>query len=320
LTWAIQASGLRKHYGTLVAVDGIDLSVREGDVFGFLGPNGAGKTTTIRMLTGLARPTAGSASVLGYDVRSEVVKAKKAFGVVPENSNLYDELTALENLVFMGRMYGVPRQQCLRRAEELLALFRLTDKRDTRFGSLSRGMKRALTIAAALVHQPRLLFLDEPTVGLDVLNARQLRAVVGQLNRDGTTVFLTTHYLEEADVLCDRIVILNQGRIVASGTPTELKASVEAEPACTVRFSLMPEDAAAELKQRECVREVEVTAQGLRLRGPSLPRLIELVYSYAQEKALQIEFISSHGPSLEDAFVQLTGLSPDAMLAEKGGG
>jgi ABC-2 type transport system ATP-binding protein len=320
LTWAIQASGLRKHYGTLVAVDGIDLSVREGDVFGFLGPNGAGKTTTIRMLTGLARPTAGSASVLGYDVRSEVVKAKKAFGVVPENSNLYDELTALENLVFMGRMYGVPRQQCLRRAEELLALFRLTDKRDTRFASLSRGMKRALTIAAALVHQPRLLFLDEPTVGLDVLNARQLRAVVGQLNRDGTTVFLTTHYLEEADVLCDRIVILNQGRIVASGTPTELKASVEAEPACTVRFSLMPEDAAAELKQRECVREVEVTAQGLRLRGPSLPRLIELVYSYAQEKALQIEFISSHGPSLEDAFVQLTGLSPDAMLAEKGGG
>jgi ABC-2 type transport system ATP-binding protein len=303
-----------------VAVDGIDLSVREGDVFGFLGPNGAGKTTTIRMLTGLARPTAGSASVLGYDVRSEVVKAKKAFGVVPENSNLYDELTALENLVFMGRMYGVPRQQCLRRAEELLALFRLTDKRDTRFASLSRGMKRALTIAAALVHQPRLLFLDEPTVGLDVLNARQLRAVVGQLNRDGTTVFLTTHYLEEADVLCDRIVILNQGRIVASGTPTELKASVEAEPACTVRFSLMPEDAAAELKQRECVREVEVTAQGLRLRGPSLPRLIELVYSYAQEKALQIEFISSHGPSLEDAFVQLTGLSPDAMLAEKGGG
>jgi len=320
LTWAIQASGLRKHYGAVTAVDGIDLSVKEGDVFGFLGPNGAGKTTTIRMLTGLARPTAGSASVLGYDVRSEVVKAKKAFGVVPESSNLYDELTALENLVFMGRLYGVPRQQCLRRAEELLALFRLTDKRGTRFASLSRGMKRALTIAAALVHQPRLLFLDEPTVGLDVVNARQLRAVVGQLHRDGTTIFLTTHYLEEADVLCDRIAILKEGRIVASGTPTELKASVEAEPVCTVRFSLMPEDAVAELKQRECVREVEVTAQGLRLRGPSLPRLIELIYSYAQEKALQIDFISSHEPSLEDAFVQLTGLSPDAMLAEKGGG
>jgi ABC-2 type transport system ATP-binding protein len=320
LTWAIQAFGLRKHYGAVAAVDGIDLSVKEGDIFGFLGPNGAGKTTTIRMLTGLARPTAGSASVLGYDVRSEVVKAKKAFGVVPESSNLYDELTALENLVFMGRLYGMPRQQCLRRAEELLALFRLTDKRDTRFASLSRGMKRALTIAAALVHEPRLLFLDEPTVGLDVVNARQLRAVVGKLNRDGTTVFLTTHYLEEADALCDQIAILKQGRIVASGTPAELKATVEAEPALTVRFSLMPEGAAAELKQRECVREVEITAQGLRLRGPSLPRLAELVYSYAQEKALQIEFISSHEPSLEDAFVQLTGLSPDVMLAEKGGG
>jgi ABC-2 type transport system ATP-binding protein len=320
LTWAIQASGLRKHYGALVAVDGIDLSVKEGDVFGFLGPNGAGKTTTIRMLTGLAQPTAGSASVLGYDVRSEVVKAKKAFGVVPESSNLYDELTALENLVFMGRLYGVPQQQCLRRAAELLALFRLTDKRDTRFASLSRGMKRALTIAAALVHQPRLLFLDEPTVGLDVVNARQLRTVIGQLNRDGTTVFLTTHYLEEADVLCDGVTILKQGQVVASGTPAELKATVETEPALTVRFSLMPEGAAAELKQRECVREVQITAQGLRLRGPSLPRLAELVYSYAQEKALQIEFISSHEPSLEDAFVQLTGLSPDVMLAEKGGG
>jgi ABC-2 type transport system ATP-binding protein len=319
LSWAIQASGLRKHYGGLVAVDGIDLSVREGEVFGFLGPNGAGKTTTIRMLTGLARPTAGSASVLGYDVRSQVVKAKKAFGVVPENSNLYDELTTFENLVFMARLYGVPRQQCLRRAEELLALFRLTEKRDARFGSLSRGMKRALTIAAALVHQPRLLFLDEPTVGLDVVNARQLRAVVGKLNRDGTTVFLTTHYLEEADALCDQIAILNQGRIVASGTPAELKAGVEAEPACTVRFSPMPEDAGAELKQREPVREVEVTAQGLRLCGPSLPLLTDLVYRYAQEKALQIEFISSHEPSLEDVFVQLTGLSPDAMLAEKGG-
>jgi ABC-2 type transport system ATP-binding protein len=320
LTWAVQACGLRKHYGALAAVDGIDLSVKEGDIFGFLGPNGAGKTTTIRMLTGLARPTAGSASVLGYDVRSEVVKAKKAFGVVPESSNLYDELTAFENLVFTARLYGVPRQQCLRRAEELLVLFRLTEKRDTRFASLSRGMKRALTIAAALMHQPRLVFLDEPTVGLDVVNARQLRAVVGKLNRAGTTIFLTTHYLEEANALCDQIAILNQGRIVASGTPAELKAGVEAEPACIVRFSSMPRDAAAELRQRECVREVEITAQGLRLRGPSLPRLAELVYSYAQEKALQIEFISSHEASLEDAFVQLTGLSADAMLAEKGGG
>lgn len=194
----IAVSGLTKHYGSTVAVDNISFEVEAGEIFGFLGPNGAGKSTTIRMLTGLTSPTAGTAQVLGHDIESDITPAKKGFGVVPEVSNLYDELTALDNLVFAAQLYGVPRHQRVDRAYELLKLFGLAQKRDAPFVTLSRGMKRALTIAAALIHRPQLLFLDEPTVGLDVVNARSLRSLVRELNQQGMTVFLTTHYLEEA--------------------------------------------------------------------------------------------------------------------------
>jgi len=199
---AIQVTQLTKHYpaarGTppVRAVDGIDFTVRQGEVFGFLGPNGAGKTTTIRMLTGLTRPTAGSARVLGFDLATDVTRVKKRVGVVPESSNLYGELSAFDNLIFSMRLYGVPRRQRAPRADELLARFRLAEKRDTPFAKLSRGMKRALTIAAALAHRPPLLFLDEPTTGLDVMSARNLRGMIAALRDEGVTIFLTTHYLE----------------------------------------------------------------------------------------------------------------------------
>jgi ABC-2 type transport system ATP-binding protein len=249
----ISVSGLTKYYDGLAAVDGIDFEVKGGEIFGFLGPNGAGKTTTIRMLTGLSQPSAGIAQVLGHDIRTGITLAKRDFGVVPEASNLYDELTALENLVFMARLYGTPRNQRIKRAEELLRTFDLWQKKDARFSTLSRGMKRALTIAAALVHLPRLLFLDEPTMGLDVINARSLHSLIQELNRQGVTIFLTTHYLEEADHLCDRIAILVRGKIVALDTPDNLKRVVK-------------------------------TAK----------------------------------PTLEDAFVKITGMGLEAMLAEKG--
>jgi len=189
----------------LHAVDGIDFSVSEGEVFGFLGPNGAGKTTTIRMLTGLSRPTSGQARVLGFDLARDIARIKKRIGVVPEASNLYDELSAFDNLVFAMQLYGVPRRERAARAEELLDRFRLSEKRDAPFAKLSRGMKRALTIAAALAHRPPLVFLDEPTTGLDVMSARNLRRMIAALRDEGVTVFLTTHYLEEAERLCDRI-------------------------------------------------------------------------------------------------------------------
>ena len=315
----ISVSGLTKYYNGLAAINGIDLDVKEGEVFGFLGPNGAGKTTTIRVLTGLSKPSAGTAQVLSCDIRTGITLAKREFGVVPELSNLYDELTALENLVFMAQLYGVPRIQRVKRAEELLKAFGLFGKRDAGFNTLSRGMKRGLTIAAALLHSPRLLFLDEPTVGLDVVNARSLRSLLQELNEQGVTIFLTTHYLDEADLLCDRIAILVQGRVVALDTPDNLKRMVELEPACEVRFVTMSEETISELGALNGVRRAEKLGDNVRLYGESMAFLTETIFNYGRQKGLGIAFIGSVKPTLEDAFVQLTGMSREAMLVEKGG-
>jgi len=214
-----------KAHGEVLAVDHISFEVERGEVFGFLGPNGAGKTTTIRMLTGLSKPTEGEASVLGFDIRSEIVEVKRRIGVVPEISNLYDELSAIDNLLFMAQLYGVPRSERRRKAEELLKVFGLYERRNSFFRTLSRGMRRALTIAAALIHNPELLFLDEPTAGLDVVAARSLRNLISNLHRQGITIFLTTHYLEEADLLCDRVAILVKGKILKIDSPKALKES-----------------------------------------------------------------------------------------------
>jgi ABC-2 type transport system ATP-binding protein len=241
---AIEVSELTKRYGPpesgLLAVDHISFQVHSGEVFGFLGPNGAGKTTTIRLLAGLSEPTAGQARVMGLDRSQHLPQIKKRIGVVPEVSNLYDELTAFANLVFSMQLYGVPRHERAPRAEELLARFRLAEKRDTPFAKLSRGMKRALTIAAALAHRSALLFLDEPTTGLDVLSARSLRQMIAGLREEGVTVFLTTHYLEEAERLCDRIALLVRGRIVALDTVAALKAQVQEGAAVEVTLHATP--------------------------------------------------------------------------------
>jgi ABC-2 type transport system ATP-binding protein len=221
----IEVQGLKKIFNSFVAVDDINFSVNGGEVFGFLGPNGAGKTTTIRMLTGLSRPSSGKASILNYDVQSEIIKIKKRIGVVPEASNLYDELSGLDNLVFIAQLFGVGRNARTKHAEELLKTFGLYERKDDSFRKYSRGMKRALTIAAALIHKPDILFLDEPTVGLDVVAARSLRNLIKNLHKQGITIFLTTHYLEEADLLCDRVAIIVKGKIIRIDTPKTLKGS-----------------------------------------------------------------------------------------------
>jgi len=223
----IKVEELTKKYNGFTAVDHINFEVEKGEVFGFLGPNGAGKTTTIRMLTGLSKPTDGKASILGFDIHSEIINIKKLIGVVPEISNLYDELSGFDNLLFMAQLYGVPHTQRRKKAEELLKTFRLYERKDGLFRTFSRGMKRALTIAAALIHNPEVLFLDEPTVGLDVVAARSLRNLIFNLRRQGITIFLTTHYLEEADLLCDRVAILVKGRILAIDNPQVLKTKTD---------------------------------------------------------------------------------------------
>jgi len=315
----IQASDLCKFYGQILAVDHIHFEVEKGEIFGFLGPNGAGKTTTIRMLTGLSKPTDGKASVLGFDVNSEIVKAKGYIGVVPEMSNLYDELSAMDNLLFMAQLYGVPRTQRRERAEELLKTFGLYERKDSLFRTFSRGMKRALVIAAALIHSPEILFLDEPTVGLDVVASRSLRNLIGNLRQQGITIFLTTHYLEEADLLCDRVAILVGGRIVKTDSPRVLKAAAEEESVVEFSFEGESSGLSEALSNRlPGVKIVAVDHDRVRIYGGILADVVDSVLQSAKDKSIEIVSIKSIQPSLEDAFIKMTGLSPIVMAVEKG--
>jgi len=225
----IEVSGLTKYYDNIPAVDHISFAVKEGEIFGFLGPNGAGKTTTIKMLTGLIKPNDGSAKINGKDIIKQTVEAKKIIGVVTEDSNLYDELTVADNLRFMGQLYDVAGPERESRIKNLLSVLGLEDKKDVKFDKLSKGMKRKVTIAAALVHSPSVLFLDEPTTGLDVLSARVLRMMIKELNQRGVTIFLTTHYIEEADRLCNTAAIIVGGKIREIAAPEELKLKTESK-------------------------------------------------------------------------------------------
>ena len=224
---AIEVRGLTRTYGELLAVDHLSFEVQQGEIFGFLGPNGAGKTTTIRMLTTLLDPTEGTARINGYDITHQTYQAKQQFGIVPEESNVYTELSAWDNLIFTARLYGIPRRDRDQRARELLEAFGLQEKRDTKVQYFSRGMQRRMTIAMALIHRPVILFLDEPIAGLDAQSARVIRALVQELNEGGTTIFLTTHQIEVASQLCDRVAIIHHGRIAAIDTPEHLKRAIQ---------------------------------------------------------------------------------------------
>jgi ABC-2 type transport system ATP-binding protein len=217
---AIEVHELTRDYDGLRAVDGITFTVDTGEIFGFLGPNGAGKTTTIKVLTGQLRPTSGTAEVAGCDVVDERQRLKPRIGVVFEYQNLYERLSARDNLVFAARLYGVPKG----RVDQVLAQVGLTDRARDRIKEYSNGMKQRLLIARALLHEPEVLFLDEPTRGLDPNVARDIRSIIANLARRGVTIFLTTHYMEEADQLSDRVAIIDRGRIVALDTPEQLKA------------------------------------------------------------------------------------------------
>lgn len=223
---AVQAEGLTKRFGDFTAVDHVSFTVKEGEVFGFLGPNGAGKTTTISMLCTLLQPTEGNARVSGFDVMDEADEVRKRIGVVTEKLIVYDRLTPIENLKVFGRLYKVPRAELTPRIETLLKLVDLWDWRDNLVANFSSGMRQRLNLIRALIHNPDIIFLDEPTVGLDPATAVNIREFIAQLNRDGHTIVLTTHQMEVADKLSDRISIIDQGKIVALETLADLKAQV----------------------------------------------------------------------------------------------
>ncbi|NLY19013.1 MAG: ABC transporter ATP-binding protein [Clostridiaceae bacterium] len=218
----VSVRNLKKVYGDYTAVDGISFDIEKGEIFGFLGPNGAGKTTTINMLTGLCRPTGGEISINGIDCIKNIKKAQSIMSIVADESNLYDEMDGFDNLCFCASLYGMRKEKREKRAKELPDRFGLKNAGKRPFRVYSKGMRRKLTISAGIIHYPEILFLDEPTTGIDVESARQIRSLILNLKRQGTTVFLTTHYIEDAQRICDRIAFIVNGKIVKSGTADEL--------------------------------------------------------------------------------------------------
>ncbi len=303
---AIEVRGLTKKYGSLVAVDGISFCVREGEIFGFLGPNGAGKTTTVRMLCGLTRITGGEAFIYGYHVVRDHIEVKKLIGVVPDISNLYYELSCWDNLLFMGEMYGLSRGERIRRAEELLKLFGLWSRRNMLFKNLSKGLKRRLTIAAALMHNPKVLFLDEPTIGLDVMGKRAIWRIIRELNSRGITIFLTTHNIYEAFRLSDRVAIINHGKIVALDAPSRLKKLISAEEVLEVEF-LPTNPPASELRRIKGVIDVKTSGSTIRLIVDNPLDALEGIVRYAREKGLSLDMVSLRSADAEEVFINIVG-------------
>jgi ABC-2 type transport system ATP-binding protein len=261
---AIETQGLVKHYegrdGTVEAVRGVDLSVREGEIFGFLGPNGAGKSTTVRMLTTLLSITDGSASVAGIDVARDPDAVRRKIGVALQEAGLDPRLTGRELLVLQGRLFGMTGEEAKARAAQLLALVELEDAADRRIKGYSGGMQRRLDLASALVHEPEVLFLDEPTTGLDPVSRLTVWEEVRRINGRGTTVFLTTQYLEEADALCGRLAIIDEGRIVREGTPAQLKEDLRARVGGDVTLDDVFLDATGRTRDRTEGEVQEVSA------------------------------------------------------------
>jgi ABC-2 type transport system ATP-binding protein len=306
MTQAIMASELTRYHGDLLAVDHVAFEVQPGEIFGYLGPNGAGKTTTIRMLTGLLRPTHGTATVNGYDVLRNVHGVKRSIGVVPEYSNIYNELTAWDNLIFAAELYSVPRGERSSRVKELLAKFDLHERGQSTVKGFSNGMKRRLTIAMALVHEPSILFLDEPTTALDVRGAMLVRDLIRQLRDEGITIFLTTHYIEEADQLCDRVAIINEGRIVANDAPEKLKSSVLGEHTIEVSFDGGNGRGTAGLEAIPACDGVVRQGDKFKLYTQEPARVLSGLMGYAEKHGLAVVSLNTLKPRLEDVFLKMT--------------
>jgi len=313
----ICVNDLTKSYVTTLAVDHISFDVQEGEIFGFLGPNGAGKTTTIRMMVGLTQPSSGTAWVDGHDVTKESVEVKRTIGLVPEVSNLYGELTALENLIYQAELYGVARKERKDRTLQLLEEFGLKEHQDKAFQKLSRGLKRRLTIAAALIHHPKILFLDEPTTGLDVMSARGLRKLVLDSKKKGLTIFLTTHYIPEAESLCDRIAIIVKGKIRIIDTPENIKAQVKETEILEIGLDRITEDLKNKLLFMEGIEKILIAENRIRFHTEKLDQITPPVIRVLEEQGAKIETINTLSPTLEDAFVKITGLDSELMKIDK---
>ena len=305
---AIEVSHLSKHFGKLTALNDISFSVKEGETFGFLGPNGAGKTTTIRILTGITVPSGGDARIFGKDIVKETIAARKQIGIVHETSNIYTDLTAWQNMMFTAEVYDVGKAVREKRGRELLDLFGLWERKDDKTNGFSKGMKRRLTLAMGLINDPRLVFLDEPTSGLDVQSNLIIRDVIRDLTAKGVTIFMTTHNIEEANLTCDRVAIINHGTIAAIDSPERLKGTIQSVQSVEVALDPVPADAMEGLRGIASVSEVRKLGDKFRLVTEDPPAVIAGVMAYAAAHKTRVISVNTYGPSLEDVFIKLTGL------------
>jgi ABC-2 type transport system ATP-binding protein len=308
----IRMEGLTKVFRSgdreLRAVDGIDLEVREGEFFGLLGPNGAGKSTTIGMLTTRVIPTAGRAYIAGIDVVADPATAKRFIGVVPQTNTLDRQLTVHENLEFHGRYFGMGKRDAAVRTTALLEQFRLADRADAMVVELSGGMAQRLMVARALVHHPRILFLDEPTSGIDPQSRLALWEVLRELHESGQTILLTTHYMEEADALCERLAVIDHGTLLAEGTPAELKSRLGAETVLTLRFATSCDTLVDEIEKLDAVDHIDRSDDAeLRVFARNSDGLLQQIITLAGKAGVHLTDASSQPPTLEAVFLSLTG-------------
>jgi len=300
---AIEVKGLTKNYEEITAVDHVDFEVKNGEIFGFLGPNGAGKTTTIRILTGVIKPDSGTATIMTYSILKESLKAKQIMSVVPEMANAYIDLTAWQNLMLIGELYGVNKKKRQERAKHLLKEFKLYERRNHLARGFSKGMKQKLILCMALLTEPQVLFLDEPTTGLDVESARLIRDTIRQYNRDGTTIFLSTHNMEEANKLCDRIAIINHGKIAAIDSPENLRMKSSSLKSIEISFNRpVPVN---ELSKIPNVTEAKKIGDKIRLYTNESHSVINSVMDYGRSQGLTIISLNTLAPTLEDVFIKL---------------
>ena len=301
---AVVARGLTKDFGSVRAVDGLDLTIEEGEVFGFLGPNGAGKTTSIRMMTGLVAPTSGSTEILGEKVVPGGGRAKALTGVCPQEIVLWEKLTTMENLLFLADMYEMPRARAKERASELLSLLGLTEKAKAYASDLSGGMKRRLNVAMALVHDPKVVVLDEPEAGLDPQARVVLREFLQGLRKEKRTLILTTHNMDEAERLVDRLAIIDHGKLIALDTPTALKRRIGKGDVLEITVKGDADDLAKRLTA-QAAAEVAVLERTVVVRGLDLASRFPAILREAEP--FGVEDVRYRGNTLEDVFIALTG-------------
>lgn len=302
----IETKSLTKKFGTLTAVNGINLQVKEGEIFGFLGPNGAGKTTTISILTTLVKPTSGTALLGGYDIIKDASYVRSIIGVVPQLFSLFPELTAEENLAYIGKLYGMKDSVIKERTAYLLKTVALYEHRSRISGQFSGGMKQRLSIAASLMSNPKVLFMDEPTTGLDPQSRIAIRELTRELNKSGITIFYTTHDMEEAEKLCERIAIMDRGNIIALGTSEEIKQSTKNDHLVEVELESVSKDIIQELKKMPYVSSVHQNDKFLNIKVSKKEGIFFKLSDFFNKKRQKVLEIRVKEHSLEDIFIQLT--------------